>query len=98
MFLCKLGGTHERYLYPPEFSRAVKTPPVEEFIKEGRNGLLVDFLSPRQIANRIDEVLNHPDRMRYLGQEARRDIIEHYDVNKQLVKYQKLITPLLKQK
>lgn len=66
------------------------TPPVEEFIKEGRNGLLVDFFSPRQIANRIDEVLNHPDRMRYLGQEARRDIIEHYDVRKQLIQYQEL--------
>jgi hypothetical protein len=46
----------------------------------------------------VYEVLNHPDRMRYLGQEARRDIIERYDVKKQLVKYQKLITPLLKQK
>lgn len=67
-----------------------KTPPVEEFIEEGRNGLLADFFSPQQIADHVDEVLDHPERMRHLGQEARRDVIEHYDVRDKLAEYRQL--------
>jgi glycosyltransferase involved in cell wall biosynthesis len=67
-----------------------KTPPVEEFIKDGRNGLLVDFFSAHNIADRVDEVLNRPDRMGHLGQASRRDIVEHYDVKKQLAQYKTL--------
>ncbi|OPY81093.1 MAG: hypothetical protein A4E64_00066 [Syntrophorhabdus sp. PtaU1.Bin058] len=63
---------------------------VKEFIEYGRNGLLCDFFSPKQIANRVDEILNHPDRMRYLGQAAQRDIVEKYEMRKKLAKYQAL--------
>jgi glycosyltransferase involved in cell wall biosynthesis len=68
---------------------------VKEFIEDGRNGLLCDFFSPKQIADRVDEVLNHPDRMRYLGQAARRDIVEKYEVRKKLAEYQELYLSLL---
>jgi glycosyltransferase involved in cell wall biosynthesis len=37
------------------------TPPVEEVISDGVNGLLVDFFSPQGIAEAIDRVLTHPD-------------------------------------
>jgi glycosyltransferase involved in cell wall biosynthesis len=72
-----------------------KTPTVEEFIEDGRNGLLVDFFSPQKIADRVDEVLDHPGRMRHLGPSARQDIIKHYEVKKKLVEYQELYTSLL---
>jgi glycosyltransferase involved in cell wall biosynthesis len=72
-----------------------KTPPVEEFIEDGRNGLLVDFFSPQKIAVRVDEVLDHPNRIGHLGHAARQDIIKHYDVKKKLVEYQELYTSLL---
>ena len=72
-----------------------KTPPVEEFIKEGRNGLLADFFSPDQIADRVDEVLDHPDRMRQLGEAARCDIVEHYEVKEQLARYEALVASVL---
>jgi glycosyltransferase involved in cell wall biosynthesis len=71
------------------------TPPVEEIIEDGRNGLLCDFFSPQQIADRVDEVFNNPDRMRRLREAARRDIIEHYDVKNKLAEYQKLWQRLL---
>jgi glycosyltransferase involved in cell wall biosynthesis len=71
------------------------TPPVEEIIEDGRNGLLCDFFSPQQIADRVDEVFNNPDRMRRLREAARRDIIEHYDVKDKLAEYQKLWQRLL---
>ncbi|MDD5009744.1 MAG: glycosyltransferase family 4 protein [Syntrophorhabdaceae bacterium] len=71
------------------------TPPVEEIIEDGRNGLLCDFFSSQQIADRVDEVFNNPDRMRRLREAARRDIIEHYDVKNKLAEYQKLWQRLL---
>jgi glycosyltransferase involved in cell wall biosynthesis len=72
------------------------TPPVQEVIKDGRNGLLFDFFSPKQIADRVDKVLDHPDRMHHLGQVARQDIIKHYDVRDKLAEYQKLWQEMVK--
>jgi len=57
-----------------------RTPPVEEVIQDGENGLLVDFFSPEQICDRIHQVLNHPDRMQSLRHQARQTILEHYDL------------------
>jgi glycosyltransferase involved in cell wall biosynthesis len=56
------------------------TEPVREVIEHGRNGLLVDFFSPGAIAERIDEVLDHRDRMSELGRDARRTILERYEL------------------
>ncbi|OPY69043.1 MAG: Spore coat protein SA [Syntrophorhabdus sp. PtaU1.Bin002] len=58
------------------------TPPVREVIKNGRNGLLFDFFSPSQIADRVDEVLEDPHRKHHLGHEARRNIVTRYEVKK----------------
>lgn len=54
------------------------TAPVTEVIQDGKNGLLVDFFSPQQIAERIAEVLDHPTRMAQLRAKARQTILEHY--------------------
>ncbi len=71
------------------------TPPVEEVIEEGRNGLLCNFFSSQQIADRVDQVLDHPNRMRHLGEKARRDIIEYYDVKDKVAEYERLWQRLL---
>lgn len=57
---------------------ASKTSPVTEIIKDGSNGLLVDFFSPQEIADRVEEVLNHPDRMTSMRIKARETIQKHY--------------------
>ncbi|MBK8209351.1 MAG: glycosyltransferase family 4 protein [Rhodospirillales bacterium] len=56
------------------------TPPVQEVIRDGDNGLLVDFFSTEAIAAAIDRVLSHPDRMAELRARARRTAIERYDL------------------
>lgn len=56
------------------------TPPVEEVIRDGDNGLLVDFFSSRDLCDAIDRVFNHPDRMRDIRKRARQTVVERYDL------------------
>lgn len=55
-----------------------RTPPVEEVIKDGENGLLVDFFSPDEMADRVDEVLDQPQIMAPIRRAARQTVVEHY--------------------
>ncbi|MBE9225965.1 glycosyltransferase family 4 protein [Phormidium sp. LEGE 05292] len=67
------------------------TPPVKEVIQDGENGLLADFFSPKQIADRISEVLDHPTRMAQLRQKARETALERYSLEKLLPHHVQLI-------
>jgi glycosyltransferase involved in cell wall biosynthesis len=67
------------------------TPPVREVVRDGENGLLVDFFSPEAIAERVDEVLDHPDRMAGLRTAARETIVARYDLAKLLPRQLRLI-------
>lgn len=57
-----------------------RTAPVEEVIRDGENGLLVDIFAPNQIANRIVEVLSNRKAYAAISHNARRTIIENYDL------------------
>ncbi len=67
------------------------TAPVTEVIEDGKNGLLVDFFSPRKIADRIDEVLNHPTRMAEIRANARKTVLERYSLANLLPQHLQLI-------
>jgi glycosyltransferase involved in cell wall biosynthesis len=54
------------------------TPPVREVITDGENGLLVDFFDVKAIADRIIEVLDHPNRLAELRHKARQTVLERY--------------------
>ncbi len=56
------------------------TGPVQEVIRHGENGLLVDFFSPTAIADAVTAVLTHPDRTAAMRQAARQTAIDRYDV------------------
>jgi glycosyltransferase involved in cell wall biosynthesis len=56
------------------------TPPVMEVLRDRENGLAVDFFSPHAIADRVDEVLDHPDRMRAMREAARATAIRDFDL------------------
>ena len=57
-----------------------RTPPVEEVITDGENGLLVDFFSPAQIAERAVQVLGAPEDFASLRLRARQTVLERYDL------------------
>lgn len=59
---------------------ASKTLPVLEVIEDGVNGLLVDFFSPQEIAQKVDEVLDNPGDTQGMRDQARDTIIRNYDL------------------
>ncbi|MBQ7454650.1 MAG: glycosyltransferase, partial [Selenomonadaceae bacterium] len=59
-----------------------KTPPVEEVMEDGVNGLLAEFRSPYHIARKIEEQLDDPERAKKLGEKARETIQERFELMK----------------
>jgi glycosyltransferase involved in cell wall biosynthesis len=57
---------------------ASDTDPVREVIEDGKNGLLVDFFSPTQLADRIEEALDSKNRHAEIRKAARETILERY--------------------
>ena len=72
------------------------TPPVEEVVIDGENGLLADFRSPEQIAQRVEEMLDDRRLAKSLGENARTTILERYALDKMLNKQMNLIYSQLK--
>jgi glycosyltransferase involved in cell wall biosynthesis len=57
-----------------------RTPPVEEMIKDGENGLLADFFNPEDFADKAVKVLQDPAAFRPLGRAAEQMIVEQYSL------------------
>ncbi len=78
---------------------ASKTQPVEEVMKDGYNGLLVDFYDIKGFTKTIDEILEakadnggvHSDKNLKLKANARKTIIDNYDLKKLLPKHIEMI-------
>ena len=58
-----------------------RTAPVEEVIREGENGLLVDFFDHAAIADRVIDVLSDSGRFDPIRQQARQTIVDNYDLH-----------------
>ena len=59
-----------------------KTPPVQEVMEDGVNGLLAEFRSPYHIARRIEEILDDRELAKKLGERARETIQERFELMK----------------
>ena len=57
-----------------------RTQPVQEVIRHGENGLLVDFFSPKEIAEQVVQVLDAPGDFTAIRQRARQTIVDRYDL------------------
>jgi glycosyltransferase involved in cell wall biosynthesis len=74
---------------------ASDTQPVREVIRDGENGLLVDFFNPKNIADRICEALDNRSAMQRLRQNARQTILERYAAKDCLSKQIEILKSLL---
>ncbi len=70
------------------------TPPVQELIQHGKNGLLTDFFSPEQIAEKIDLIFGESDRMAGLGINARATILKKYTIKHSIKNYEHMLKNL----
>ncbi|TLD44347.1 MAG: Phosphatidyl-myo-inositol mannosyltransferase [Accumulibacter sp.] len=59
---------------------ASDTAPVREVLQDGHNGLLFDFFSPAALAATIIGVLSDPGSAQPLRAQARRDILDRFDL------------------
>jgi glycosyltransferase involved in cell wall biosynthesis len=59
-----------------------RTPPVEEVMRDGVNGLLTDFFSTEELAARIDDALGRQKELAPLREAARRTVLERYDLKR----------------
>jgi glycosyltransferase involved in cell wall biosynthesis len=59
-----------------------RTPPVQEAIRDGENGLLVDFFSAEAIAERVDFALSRQNDLVPLRIRARQTVVERYDLKR----------------
>jgi len=72
------------------------TEPVREVIQDGENGLLADFFSPQQIADRVDEVFAQPEKMKIIREKARKTIQKKYNIQNLLAEQLDLINRMIK--
>jgi glycosyltransferase involved in cell wall biosynthesis len=61
------------------------TPPVMEVLKDGQNGLVVDFFSPEAIADQVDHILDDPDRRGDLRRGARDTAVRDFDLKTRIL-------------
>ena len=66
---------------------ASNTGPVTEIIEDGVNGLLVDFFRPAEIAERVEDVLDHPTRREEIRIKARETAQQRYNLADLLPKH-----------
>ena len=59
---------------------ASRTAPVEEVIRDGANGHLVDFFDTDALADRLGKALAHPENEEEVRVNARRTVAERYDL------------------
>ena len=67
------------------------TAPVMEVIRDGHNGLLVDFFKPKAIAEAVDQLLRDRKLAKQLGTQARKDAVARYSLERCLPRQLELI-------
>jgi glycosyltransferase involved in cell wall biosynthesis len=72
------------------------TPPVLEVLRDGENGMTVDFFSHRALANHIEAALEDAGRLQPLRHAARASALQHFDLKRVIVpRWQRLFDDLI---
>ena len=77
---------------------ASDTPPVKEVIKDGYNGILTDFYDINALVEKINEVLNNPEKYTEMRDNARKSAIENYNIKMLLPRQMQFIIDVASRK
>ena len=78
---------------------ASRTAPVEEVIRDGENGYLVDFFDRQALADRVGDLLLKQDKQAEMRAAARLTVVEHFDLTtKTLPAYLALLRRLMRRR
>ena len=102
--LFRLSSAHVYLTYPFVLSWSVmealaceclvigsKTPPVEEVIRHGENGLLVDFFDRESLVETVTRALHSPEQFAPLRKKARETIVQGFELTTCLGIQEKII-------
>ena len=67
------------------------TAPVQEVIVDGENGLLVDFFSREELVHALDKALEQPQAFTAMRKNARKTVVERYELGACLAKHVQLL-------
>ena len=71
-----------------------RTPPVEEVLTHGKNGLMVDFFDTKGLVATLDAILNAPHDYNSLRKQARKTILQRYELKDCLAQQVEIINDL----
>lgn len=78
---------------------ASRTAPVEEVVRDGKNGYLVDFFNRQALAERVGDVLLDRDNQEHIRAAARQTVVERFDLaSKSLPAYLALLRRLIRRR
>ncbi len=70
---------------------ASRTPPVEEVIQDGKNGLLLDFFDRQGLVDLMDAALSRPESFAPLRRNARQTVVDTYELENCLTRHVALL-------
>lgn len=70
---------------------ASSTKPVTEVVEDGRNGILADFFSPKEVAKKVIALLDAKDGNQAMRAAARETIVTRFDLKKTLPLHRQLL-------
>jgi glycosyltransferase involved in cell wall biosynthesis len=70
---------------------ASDTKPVREVVEHGKNGLLADFFSPADIAEKVGQLLDNPTRNAAMREAARASVVERFALTTLLPLHMQLV-------
>lgn len=77
---------------------ASNTEPVKEVMTDNYNGLLVDFFDVDELIEKIEYALDNKDKMQNIRKNARKTVIEKYDIKLTLPKHYDIINRVVNRK
>ena len=77
---------------------ASRTPPVEEVVQDGKNGLLVDFFDRHKLVSLVDAALKQPETFALMRKNARQTILDTYELENCLGRHVDLLYKVFENK